>query len=205
MFCGEAGCSIRSEYTAVGFKVNLSARIMGVAEKQDKEILCDESTYESARTKSIYLSPLPHKVSIKGISTEIQLYRPLGKKQVAQTEIRIPVSKRSKRSILGPRKFTVFNKRAPDDAVIGREDELNEARKSLKSVTEIIQKPRDMISLFKYLLMGVQTRSGNFWSKFSLELLSSLIPSPSFLKICNGLMLHLGLLLLMCHTYPTPF
>jgi class 3 adenylate cyclase len=47
-FCGSVGSRKRQEYAMVGDIVNLSARLMGVAEKQSADILCDEATYEAS-------------------------------------------------------------------------------------------------------------------------------------------------------------
>jgi len=48
-FCGSVGSERRQEYAMVGDIVNLSARLMGVAEKKEKiPILCDEATYEAS-------------------------------------------------------------------------------------------------------------------------------------------------------------
>jgi class 3 adenylate cyclase len=149
VFCGEAGCSTRSEYTAVGFKVNLAARIMAVAEKQNKGILCDESTFESARTKSLEFEALPQKVSVKGVSTEIQLYRPLGKKK--GNHVKLPDqmmnmgTRRGTFGITASRKQSIFRRGSTVVDVIGREEELSIAKGDLKNVLEVIHKSRVFI------------------------------------------------------------
>ncbi|MCK7485418.1 MAG: adenylate/guanylate cyclase domain-containing protein [Bacillus subtilis] len=56
IFCGSIGNDSRREYTTIGNAVNLSARLMGAAVKQDEliakygiPILCDRVTYDAAK------------------------------------------------------------------------------------------------------------------------------------------------------------
>lgn len=79
VFCGEAGGSSRSEYTAVGFKVNIAARIMSIAQKTGLGLLCDEKTQVAGQQQSISFKPIPEKFTLKGVSEPVTLYRPIGK------------------------------------------------------------------------------------------------------------------------------
>jgi class 3 adenylate cyclase len=133
LFCGEAGSSIRCEYTAVGFKVNLAARIMSVAEKMDKGVLCDESTYSIAKSSGIEFTPLPDKVLVKGVSAPIQLYVPIGKKDLRSSgNLRSKESseKKSKQSSVSPNSRGSIPLRASSSYqkeidVFGRDEEIN--------------------------------------------------------------------------------
>lgn len=49
VFCGDAGSNKRCEYTAVGNKVIIAARLMQAAGKNNI-VLCDEETYLLARS-----------------------------------------------------------------------------------------------------------------------------------------------------------
>lgn len=76
VFCGEAGSQERCEYTAVGFKVNLAARLMQKAETTGNGILCDQGTFDHTRNVSgIELTSVPP-IRVKGISEPVPVYRP---------------------------------------------------------------------------------------------------------------------------------
>ena len=86
LFCGSIGNNIRREYTIIGNSVNLSARLMGAAEnipelveKASIPILCDQSTYESAREVIEFESLPPQKV--KGRPEAVEIYHPLAQKK----------------------------------------------------------------------------------------------------------------------------
>ena len=46
VFCGQAGSDVRCEYTAVGYKVNVAARLMQAAKKYSWGFVVDHDTYE---------------------------------------------------------------------------------------------------------------------------------------------------------------
>lgn len=87
-FCGVIGNEERREYTMIGNKVNLSARLMQASLKDLQEtsepsglvpILCDQTTYEVSRGKIEFatLSARP----VKGFAEPVPVYRPLREKQ----------------------------------------------------------------------------------------------------------------------------
>lgn len=86
IFCGSIGNDIRREYTIIGNAVNLSARLMGAAknlpeliEKASIPILCDRSTYDSAK-EMIEFEILPPQ-QVKGRPDPVEVYHPLEQKK----------------------------------------------------------------------------------------------------------------------------
>lgn len=82
IFCGSIGNDARREYTIIGNAVNLSARLMGVAGAQydiiDKfgiAILCDRTTYDSAKDAVEFESLSPQQV--KGRTEAVEVFHPL--------------------------------------------------------------------------------------------------------------------------------
>lgn len=73
VYCGEAGSQKRCEYTAVGFKVIMAARLMQVA--GDGGILCETETWESAQGKVTFEKRF-EPVKLKGVSKPVDVYRP---------------------------------------------------------------------------------------------------------------------------------
>ncbi|WP_404783153.1 adenylate/guanylate cyclase domain-containing protein [Altericista sp. CCNU0014] len=72
VFCGAIGSAKRREYTTIGNKVNLAARLMQVAREC---ILCDATTYKATRQR-ITFRALPS-VCLKGIEQPVIAYQPL--------------------------------------------------------------------------------------------------------------------------------
>jgi class 3 adenylate cyclase len=65
VYCGEAGSSRRCEYTAVGFKVNMAARLMQVAGQTGGGVLCEEDTMKLAEKSVVFEARDP--VKLKGL------------------------------------------------------------------------------------------------------------------------------------------
>jgi hypothetical protein len=86
IFCGSIGNDDRREYTTIGNAVNLSARLMGVAGKQDAiiekfgvAILCDRATYDSAKDAVEFESLPPQQV--KGRTDPVEVFHPIDLKK----------------------------------------------------------------------------------------------------------------------------
>ena len=79
IFCGSVGNESRREYTIIGNAVNLSARLMSAASKQDElidkyavPILCDRATYDSAKD-AVEFKPLPPQ-PVKGRTEPVEVF-----------------------------------------------------------------------------------------------------------------------------------
>lgn len=86
IFCGSIGNDARREYTTIGNAVNLSARLMGVASRQDAiiekfgiAILCDRATYDSAKD-AVEFEALPPQ-QVKGRTEAVEVFHPLDLKK----------------------------------------------------------------------------------------------------------------------------
>ena len=86
IFCGSIGNNSRREYTIIGNSVNLSARLMGAAERLSAEytreaipILCDRITYDSAK-ESVEFESLPPQL-VKGRSEAVEVFHPIERKK----------------------------------------------------------------------------------------------------------------------------
>ena len=74
VFCGSVGSQVRQEYAMVGDTVNLSARLMIAAYKQEVNVLCDQATYDHAH-HALHLDKLPA-INVKGKKNLINIYHP---------------------------------------------------------------------------------------------------------------------------------
>ncbi len=85
VYCSLIGNARRREYAVIGDVVNLSARLMAAAsrgsEKKHLLILCDQATYQAARTRVEFEALSP--ITVKGKAAPIAVYRPLGQKKAA--------------------------------------------------------------------------------------------------------------------------
>jgi len=86
IFCGSIGNSTRREYTIIGNAVNLSARLMSLAgaqtaliDQQGIPILCDRSTYDSAKAVIEFEALPPQKV--KGRMERVEVFHPVEAKR----------------------------------------------------------------------------------------------------------------------------
>ncbi len=82
IFCGSIGNESRREYTIIGTAVNLSARLMGAASRNDElitehgiPILCDRATYDSAKG-AVEFQPLAPQ-QVKGRTEPVEVFHPL--------------------------------------------------------------------------------------------------------------------------------
>jgi len=82
IFCGSIGNPSRREYTTIGNAVNLSARLMGAAVKQEElvdkygiPILCDRATFDAAK-ESVEFEPLPPQ-QVKGRVEPVEAFHPV--------------------------------------------------------------------------------------------------------------------------------
>ncbi len=78
VFCGGRGNETRREYAMIGDTVNMSARLMVAASRQEDDqalpILCDEATYQAARSRLTFDSLPP--IRVKGKAEPMAVYRP---------------------------------------------------------------------------------------------------------------------------------
>ena len=86
IFCGSIGNESRREYTTIGNAVNLSARLMGAAVKQEEliekygiPILCDRATFDAAKDAAEFEHLPPQQV--KGRSEAIEVFHPIDLKK----------------------------------------------------------------------------------------------------------------------------
>lgn len=76
VFCGEAGCDVRREYTLMGSAVNMAARLMQAAEKQGRSVLVDEETYNAVPENSRIFERLDP-ILVKGRADPLPIFEPM--------------------------------------------------------------------------------------------------------------------------------
>jgi class 3 adenylate cyclase/tetratricopeptide (TPR) repeat protein len=86
IFCGSIGNASRREYTTIGNAVNLSARLMGAALKQDElvvkygvPIICDRATFDAAK-ETVEFEALPPQ-RVKGRDEPVEAFHPIDLKK----------------------------------------------------------------------------------------------------------------------------
>ena len=86
IFCGSIGNEFRREYTTIGNAVNLSARLMGAAGRQDElivnygiPILCDRATFDAAKDAVEFETLTPQQV--KGRAEAVEVFHPVDVKK----------------------------------------------------------------------------------------------------------------------------
>ena len=86
IFCGSIGNESRREYTTIGNAVNLSARLMGAAGRQDElivnygiPILCDRATFDAAKDAVEFETLTPQQV--KGRAEAVEVFHPVDVKK----------------------------------------------------------------------------------------------------------------------------
>ena len=80
--CGSVGGAGRQEYTIMGDRVNLAARLM---QRADGGILCDADTVARSMEQVLYSEP--ETLTVKGKSEPLEVRRPEGARERTQTEI----------------------------------------------------------------------------------------------------------------------
>ncbi|XP_045402589.1 adenylate cyclase type 10 [Lemur catta] len=91
VFCGIVGHSVRHEYTVIGQKVNIAARMMMYYPGM---VTCDSITYNSSNLPAYFFKELPKKV-MKGVGDSGPFYQCLGLKEKVRFGMAYFVSKRN--------------------------------------------------------------------------------------------------------------
>ncbi|XP_062457159.1 adenylate cyclase type 10-like [Rhea pennata] len=110
-FCGVVGHRVRHEYTVMGQKVNLAARLM---EHYPGLVSCDAATYAASRLPRSYFKELP-KAQMKGVGDPGTVYQYLGMSQ----KLTFGLDLMEERSEYGP--------------LLGREEEITLFESALKA------------------------------------------------------------------------
>ncbi|XP_038645596.1 adenylate cyclase type 10-like [Scyliorhinus canicula] len=116
LFCGVVGHPLRHEYTVIGRKVNLAARLMMT---YPGLVSCDEETHYHAKMPSSYFIELP-KRAMKGVANPGTIYQYLSKKH---------------QKILGKPRISV--EKEEDYPLLGREKEMKIFHKALKRFSSV--------------------------------------------------------------------
>ncbi|XP_078083827.1 adenylate cyclase type 10-like [Mustelus asterias] len=116
LFCGVVGHPLRHEYTVIGRKVNLAARLMMT---YPGLVSCDEETHYHAKMPSSYFIELP-KRAMKGVANPGTIYQYLSKKH---------------QKILGKPRISV--EKEEDYPLLGREKEMKIFHKALQKFSSV--------------------------------------------------------------------
>lgn len=73
-YCGLTGGSIRREYTVLGDRVNLSARLMQHSGKTDGRIYCDKNTFDAAETQPRLNFTAHEAIMVKGKTIPVEIW-----------------------------------------------------------------------------------------------------------------------------------
>jgi class 3 adenylate cyclase len=84
VYCGSIGSTVRMEYTIMGYKVNMAARLM---QKAGDGVLCDAETHD--RSSDAVLYDGGERFSLKGQSESVIAYRPLAAVRAAGMKERV--------------------------------------------------------------------------------------------------------------------
>ncbi|MFC1951113.1 tetratricopeptide repeat protein [Chloroflexota bacterium] len=110
VFSGELGYTARKEYTVMGDEVNLTARIMVVAEQG--QILISDSTYPKISNKFDFEKLKP--VVVKGKEQPVTLYRVLGTRQDAGLHRKLKTAE-----LVGREKEIAITKQVAETGLLG--------------------------------------------------------------------------------------
>ncbi|XP_069082624.1 adenylate cyclase type 10 [Pleurodeles waltl] len=113
VFCGVVGHAFRHEYTVIGRKVNLAARLMM---HYPGLVCCDEETQRDSKLPPYFFNELPKK-ALKGVKNPGIIYQYLGEKEktvigksrlVMERDVRYPLLGREKEMYLFHRSLSKF-------------------------------------------------------------------------------------------------
>jgi class 3 adenylate cyclase/tetratricopeptide (TPR) repeat protein len=107
VFAGNTGSKIRREYTVMGDQVNLTARLMGIA--QEGEVLIGEST--ARQTEEIFNLKEKEAVKVKGKTKPVRSF-----------------------AVSGIRERSHWKTRLASNPIVGRDEELSLARETVEEV-----------------------------------------------------------------------
>ena len=122
IFCGSVGNESRREYTIIGNAVNMSARLMGAAgsmaqliQKQGVPILCDRSTFDSAK-EVVEFESFPQ-IHVKGRTDPVEVFHPVElKKSVIRPKADL-IGRQEEKAIIASA-LQEFSRGAPHQTII---------------------------------------------------------------------------------------
>src|SRR5215216_6455777 len=122
IFCGSVGNESRREYTIIGNAVNMSARLMGAAsgmsnliQKQGVPILCDRTTFDSARDV-VEFESFPQ-IHVKGRTDAVEVFHPVElKKSVIRPKAEL-IGRQEEKALIAS-SLQEFSRGAPHQTII---------------------------------------------------------------------------------------
>src|SRR5215216_1367641 len=122
IFCGSVGNESRREYTIIGNAVNMSARLMGAAgsmttliQKQGVPILCDRSTFDSAK-EVVEFESFPQ-IHVKGRTDLVEVFHPVElKKSVIRPKAEL-IGRQEEKALIAS-SLQEFSRGAPHQTII---------------------------------------------------------------------------------------